>query len=621
MDAAGRISYLNAAARRTIAENHLDPDQLIGRDFFAVFPETLQVEVGRALKQTLNERVPTAAESFYAPWRRWYGVRNYPTADGGVSTFFQDITERKQSEEMLRQNEALFSSLVNLAPMGVYVVDAQFRLQQINPRALPAFEKVQPALGRDFAEVMRILWGPEVGGEIIKIFQHTLRTGEPYVSPRFSQFRQDLGEEKTYEWETKRMTLPDGQYGVVCYFNDITENTRAEQALRDAKAAAESANRSKDRFLAALSHELRTPLTPVLMTAATLREDERLPAEVREQLGMMERNIALEGRLIDDLLDLSAIANGKSRLYPQLCDTHSLVRLAVEIVRDDALTKEIKLACHLNAAHSGLLTDPARFQQIVWNLLRNAVKFTPRGGKISLRTSNHVTPEKTWLRLEVMDSGIGIEPNLLDKIFLPFEQGTVTGDHRFGGLGLGLAIVRAIVNLHDGKITAYSEGANLGATFVVELPGAVPPPPANTDASTGLPFSAEYQPGKNGAVTTNGNIRRILLVEDHSPSLQVLATLLGRSGYQVNPVTNVTEALAQAATQPFDLVISDLGLPDGTGLQLMEKLRSQHGLRGIALTGYGMEEDILRAREAGFIAHLIKPVQIAELRRILASLS
>jgi len=622
VDAAGRISYLNAAARRTIAENHLDPDQLIGRDFFAVFPETLQVEVGRALKQTLNERVPTAAESFYAPWRRWYGVRNYPTADGGVSTFFQDITERKQSEEMLRQNEALFSSLVNLAPTGVYVVDAQFRLQQINARARPAFQKVEPAVGRDFAEVMRVLWGPEVGGEIIEIFQRTLRTGEPYVSPRFSQFRRDLGEQKTYEWETKRMTLPDGQHGVVCYFNDITENTRAEQALRDAKAAAESANRSKDRFLAALSHELRTPLTPVLVTAATLREDERLPPDMREQLVMMERHIALEARLIDDLLDLSAIANGKLHLHLQLCDTRSLIQLAIEIVRDDALTKEIKLTCDLNASHSGLLTDPARFQQIIWNLLRNAVKFTPRGGKITLRTSNHgAGGNQTWLRLEVVDSGIGIEPNLLDKIFLPFEQGAVAGDHRFGGLGLGLAIARAIVNLHDGKISAYSEGANLGATFVVELPGAVLPPPASAETNPGLPFSAAAQPGKSGAATAAGAIRRILLVEDHPPSLQVLSTLLSRSGYQVIPATNVTEALAQATAQAFDLVISDLGLPDGTGLQLMAKLRADHGLRGIALTGYGMEDDLVRAREAGFIAHMIKPIQIAELRRVLASLS
>ncbi|MGA2244573.1 MAG: ATP-binding protein [Verrucomicrobiota bacterium] len=611
VDSAGRISYLNAAARRIIAENHLDPDQLIGRDFFEVFPETLQVEVGRALKQTLVERVPTAAESFYTPWRRWFGVRHYPTADGGVSTFFQDITERKQSEEMLRQNEALFSSLVNLAPTGVYVVDAQFRLQQINARAIPAFENVQPAVGRDFAEVMRILWGPEVGGKIITIFQHTLRTGEPYISPRFCQFRQDLGEEKAYEWETQRMTLPDGQYGVVCYFNDITENTRAEQALRDAKAAAENANRSKDRFLAALSHELRTPLTPVLMTAATLRDDERLPADVREQLGMMERNIALEGRLIDDLLDISAIANGKLHLHLQGCDTHSLIRLAVEIVRDAALTKEIKLTADLNASRSGLMADPARFQQIIWNLLRNAVKFTPRGGRISIRTSNQ---EANLLRIEIADSGIGIEPAALEKIFLPFEQAAVAGDHRFGGLGLGLAIARALVELQGGKIRAQSDGANLGATFVVEFPRALTPP---SGAAKTSPSASGTSPSSRAA----GRPLRLLLVEDHLPTLQVLSNLLTRDGHQVIAVGTIAEALAAAETETFNLVISDLGLPDGTGNQMMEKLRAVHGLKGIAMTGYGMDEDILRSREAGFVTHLVKPVHMTELRRALVQVS
>jgi PAS domain S-box-containing protein len=608
VDATGRITYLNAAARRIIAENKLDPNELIGRDFFAVFPETLQVEVGRAMKKTLAERVPTAAESFYAPWQRWFGVRHYPTADGGVSTFFQDISERKRSEEILRQNEALFSSLVNLAPTGVYVVDAQFRLQQINARALPAFEKVQPAIGRDFAEVMRILWGPEVGGDIVNIFRHTLATGEHYVSPQFSEFRQDLGQEKTYAWETRRMTLPDGQHGVVCYFNDITESTRAEQALLESKAAAERASRSKDHFLAALSHELRTPLTPVLMTAATLREDERLPAEVREQLAMMERNIALEARLIDDLLDISAIANGKFHLHLQMCETHSLIRLAFEIVREAALSKEIKLSCQLNALRSGLMIDPARFQQIIWNLLRNAVKFTPRGGRIVIRTCDH---ETSGLRIEIMDSGIGIAPAALEKIFLPFEQAAAAGEHRFGGLGLGLTIARAMVELHGGRISAQSAGVNLGATFIVEFPNATIPPPGLVHPKS---------PSANGVSFSEPSARhplRLLLVEDHLPTLQVLTNLLTRDGHQVVAVGTIAEALAAAATGTFHLVISDLGLPDGTGNQMMEKLRAEHGLKGIALTGYGMDEDILRSREAGFITHLVKPVHMTELRRAL----
>ena len=615
IDSDRRLTYLNAAARRMITENGLDPRGMLGRDFFEVFPATLNMDVGRALQRSLLDRVPTEAEDFYAPWQRWFSVRHYPLAEGGVSTFFQDVTERRRAEAILRENEALFSALVDLAPMGVYVVDSEFRLQQINARALPAFEKVQRAVGRDFAEVMEVLWGAELAAEIIKIFRHTLATGERYVSPRFSEFRQDLGEERTYEWETRRMTLPDGRHGVVCYFNDITENTRIEQSLREAKAAAEAANRSKDLFLAALSHELRTPLTPVLMTATNLQEDERLPADVREQLRMMERNIELEARLIDDLLDISAIAVGKLRLQNKFCDTHSLIQLAMEMVRDTALTREIRIGCELNASCSGIMTDPARFQQIVWNLLRNAVKFTPRAGNITVRTGDFTGPDgQAWLRIEVSDSGIGIEPGLLEKIFQPFEQGALAGEHRFGGLGLGLAIARAIVELHAGKISARSAGRGKGATFIVEFPGARPfagISPRKTVASK-TETSHSQKPSAP---------RNILLVEDHPSTLQVLTLLLGRSGYIVAPATTVTEALALAANQPFDLVVSDLGLPDGTGVQLMEKLRSRHGLRGIALTGYGMEEDIARAREAGFVAHLVKPVQISELRRVLAALS
>lgn len=491
VDAAGRFTYLNAEARRMMSENGTDPDKLIGLDYFEAFPSVLDMESGRTMKQSLTERVRTETENFYTPWERWFSVRRYPMPDGGVSTFFVDITERK----------------------------------------------------------------------------------------------------------------------------------RAERALLDAKAAAESANRSKDRFLAALSHELRTPLTPVLMTVSALAEDENVPAHIREQLGMIERNIALEARLIDDLLDISAIVTGKLNLHRELCDTHPLIREAVEMVKDSAFTKEIRLTCELNAARSGLLADSVRFQQIVWNLLRNAVKFTPRGGNVLIRDSEVAGPDnQVWWRLEVTDSGIGIDPNLLEKIFEPFEQGAVTGDHLFGGLGLGLAIARAIVKLHGGRIAAHSAGWNQGARFVVEFPAA-PLPARKPGARLASRSPSPNAVIKSGPAAKVGKLQKILLVEDHASTLQALSQLLKRSGYEISEATTVAEALALAEAQGFDLVISDLGLPDGTGIQLMQTLRSQHGLRGIALTGYGMEEDITRAREAGFISHLIKPVQISELRTVLSALA
>ncbi|MEO6568381.1 MAG: ATP-binding protein [Opitutaceae bacterium] len=402
---------------------------------------------------------------------------------------------------------------------------------------------------------------------------------------------------------------------------EIAEKTVVTAALRDinerlrqATGVSNRANKAKDDFLAALSHELRTPLTPVLIAAAALREDPRLPPDMREQLIMIERNISLEARLIDDMLDLTKIAHGKLHLRTQPCDAHSLVSLAVDIVREEALAKHIVIERLFAAHRSGLVADPARFQQVIWNLLRNAVKFTPANGKISIRTNDERGPNgESWLRIEVTDSGIGIDPAGLQEIFLPFEQGGLTGDHRFGGVGLGLAIARAVVVMHGGKIAAESAGLNCGATFVVELPGAIEPVSGITELSA--PTSESGTPEKKKAA-----VLRLLVVEDHVTTLKALANLLERDGHRVTTAANVAEALAAAATNTFDLVISDLGLPDGTGTELMEQLRDRYHLRGIALSGYGMEEDLARSSAAGFVTHLVKPVSIAELRRALAAL-
>lgn len=402
---------------------------------------------------------------------------------------------------------------------------------------------------------------------------------------------------------------------------EIVERMAAEVALRDMNAqlrsatqAAERANRAKDDFLAVLSHELRTPLTPILIVAASLREDKRLPVEVRDQMGMIERNVALESRIIEDLLDLTSIAHSKLQLRTQLSDAHSLIGLAIEIVREAAREKEITIERSFTAAHSGLMVDPARFQQVIWNLLRNAVKFTPRGGKIVIRTSDENTIDAgNWLRVEVTDTGIGIASAALEQIFLPFDQGNLAGDHRFGGVGLGLSIARSVVSLHGGRIAAESRGMNHGAKFIVQMPGAVDPHVGALE--TALPSYVNSAASREKPPSL-----RLLLVEDHASTLKALCLLLQRDGHHVIAATNVTDALTAAAVNVFDLVISDLGLPDGTGNELMEKLRETYGLRGIALSGYGMEEDLTRSNAAGFVAHLVKPVTVTDLRNTLASL-
>jgi two-component system CheB/CheR fusion protein len=537
----------------------------------------------------------------------------------GAVVMVQDINQRKVTELALRQSEGRVARILESITDSFYVVDSDWVFTDLNAAARRIFKSqgIDPdsLLGKNFwTEAFPDTCGTALEVEYRRAMHDRVAGELDYFYPAWQR------------WFSLRV-FPIEEGGITIYFQDITARKLAENALlqsvdelKIAQLAAERGSRAKDDFLAALSHELRTPLAPVLLAAAALREDPRIPTDLHEQISMMERNIALEARLIDDLLDLTAISRGKLQLHAQLCDTHSLIGLAVEIVREDAREKGVSIERDFTAHYSGLVADPARFQQVIWNLLRNAVKFTPSGGTISIHTRQEKkSTGERWLRIEVTDSGIGIETALLERIFLPFEQGNLTADHRFGGLGLGLAIARAVVDLHGGRISATSEGPNRGSTFVVELPGAVEP-------ASGIAESAPPFPGQAGGAAPARPVvapvvpLRLLLVEDHVTTLITLARLLRRDGHEVGVAKTMAEALAAAAAGRFDLVISDLGLPDGTGTELMEKLRDAYGLRGIALSGYGMEEDIARSKAAGFIDHLVKPVSIAELRRVLAAL-
>ena len=357
---------------------------------------------------------------------------------------------------------------------------------------------------------------------------------------------------------------------------------RSQEELRAAKEAVESASRAKDAFLAALSHELRTPLTPVLMSVSVLESDKRIPKELRQEIGMIRRNVQMEARLIDDLLDLSRIIQGKMPLQFETMDAHAKVENAIEICRGDIDAKRLRLDLGLRASRYCVRADAGRFQQVIWNLLKNAVKFTPEGGTIAITTEDGPGDR---LRIRVADSGIGIAPEVLPRLFDAFEQGGVETTRRFGGLGLGLAISKAIVDAHGGTLTATSPGRDKGATFSVELPNAEFP----EDSSCELP-----------KVGTNGQRRalRILLAEDHADTARVMGRLLTRLGHRVAVAKSVAAAVDLATAGEFDLLVSDLGLPDGSGLDLMRRLRP---MKGIALTGYGMEDDVEKTREAGFL--------------------
>jgi CheY-like chemotaxis protein len=352
-------------------------------------------------------------------------------------------------------------------------------------------------------------------------------------------------------------------------------------------------NMAKDQFLAMLSHELRTPLTPVLASALALESQPALPAEIQDALQMIRRNVELEARLIDDLLDLTRIDRGKVQLNFEVVDAHSLLQNALDICQAEIDRKQLTRSLHLDAQKVYLQADPARLQQIFWNLINNAVKFTPKNGSISISTSNDSDRQ---LRVEIADNGLGIEPESLPKIFDAFEQG---GRTQLGGLGLGLAISKRLVEAHKGTITAQSGGQNKGATFTLVFPTR-----EKTEARL-APTAAPAAPVRH--------TKRILLVEDHEDTNRSLTNLLRRRGYQVHSALSFQSALDLSAKENFDVLISDLALPDGNGIDLIRTLQSNRPVFGIALTGFGMEEDIRRGREAGFQHHLVKPIDLNKL--------
>src|SRR5438552_3564922 len=393
----------------------------------------------------------------------------------------------------------------------------------------------------------------------------------------------------------------------------IEANTRTENLLKQSQSLASElqnrqeelqktnlelaekarSNLAKDQFLAMLSHELRTPLTPVLASALALESEPGLPKDIQESLQMIRRNVELEARLIDDLLDLTRIDRGKIQLNFEVVDAHTLLENALDICQAEIDRKNLARTLNLGARKVHMRADSARLQQIFWNLINNAVKFTPRNGQIIITTSND---SKGQLHVEIADTGLGIEAEAMPKIFDAFEQG---GRTQLGGLGLGLAISKTLVQAHKGTITAQSAGRNKGATFMLVFPTCEK---AEAQiAPVALPRLPERQP------------MRILLVEDHEDTNRSLTNLLRRRGYHVQSALSFQSAVNLSAKEQFDVLISDLALPDGNGIDLMQKLALKQPLLGIALTGFGMEDDIRKSYDAGFKHHLVKPIDLNKL--------
>ncbi len=376
----------------------------------------------------------------------------------------------------------------------------------------------------------------------------------------------------------------------------MAERRRAEEALQQQKAIVEAANRTKDHFLAMLSHELRTPLTPVISVLETLETEPAQTEEVKSALAMIRRNVELETQLIDDLLDFTRIAKDKLQLRFAPVDAHLAISNVVEICRAEADSRRLRVHLNLRANTHYVAADAAKFQQIVWNLLKNAIKFTPENGEIAVSSSN---PSPEVLTISVRDTGIGMEPEVMQRIFDPFEQGNRSFERRFGGLGLGLAISKSLAQAHGGTLNAQSDGRDRGSTFLLSM-------------QTTSPAEGLGSPAKASDETSHQGLR-ILLVDDHQDTCAALEKLLVRRGHLVAATHNVRSAMEAAVRNRFDLLISDIALPDGSGMELMIQLHAISRIPGIAISGFGNNGDIEKSLQAGFSEHLIKPVKLEKL--------
>jgi PAS domain S-box-containing protein len=510
---------------------------------------------------------------------------------------------RRETGAALRQRSAQFETLLNQAPLGVYLVDADFRIRAVNPVALPVFGDIPGGvIGRDFDEIIHLLWEKQYADDITAIVRRTLNTGEPYIAPERGEFRRDRGVVEYYEWRLDRIPLADGRYGVVCYFRDISVHVQARKALEASREALREADRRKDEFLATLCHELRNPLAPLRNALQVLRMTQPDDSGTVSLRKMMERQVNHLIRLVDDLLEMSRISRGTLELRTERVDVNVIASNAIETNEPQIMARGHLVNMSLAPQEAWVQGDPVRLTQAIGNLINNAAKYTEPGGQIWV-TVRQVGVD---VLVSVRDNGAGIGADALPRIFDLFHRGDRLGDGT--GLGIGLTLVRNLIEMHGGTVSGQSEGAGRGSEFTIRLPQAASPSLAAMGERRG---SRRLPP------------RRILVVDDNKDGADSLQTLLTMLGAQVEVAHDGPSALQQVAALQPALLLLDIGLPGMTGYEVARRIRSDKGIAQpviVALTGWGQPEVRRQAQEAGFDHHLIKPIDLSALQEILNGL-
>ncbi|HEX5751576.1 MAG TPA: ATP-binding protein [Archangium sp.] len=675
LDVQGRPTYVNTSAERILGRSrHL----LLGRRLWAELPGLEETELYRACHRALAESTPTTVEEHLASLGAWLEARVFPTSEG-LLVLLRDVTALKHMEAVrsrwraehlaqdLSRSEARFRSLELISEASAALsstLELRQALERLTRSLVPrfagwcgiylrqgkgplervAFTDVDPVRALRLRKAGKQWEGP------YPLPTAVLEGGRPEPLPVLTEEAlapepdEALRELRRAFVGMRGLAVPivlDGQKPGVLVLatgdeyraydaDDVrlceelahraaitVEHARLFELARQERDRAEEANRAKDEFLATVSHELRTPLTAILGWTSILRTSTLTPEKQTRALETVERSARAQAQIVDDLLDISRIVAGRMRLDMQPVKLAPVVEAALDAVRPAAAARNVQLEPQLEAGVGSVQGDAQRLQQVAWNLLTNAIKFTPDGGQVTARlrcVEGHV-------ELQVTDSGKGIDPAFLPHVFERFRQGDGSSTRRYGGLGLGLAIVRHLVELHGGTVQAHSEGEGRGSTFTMRLPliAARPPEGASPGISSMLPDPslAAYLPDLSGV--------RVLVVDDEQGTRELLRALLEERGAVVSSASSAAEALEQLQRAPPDLLVSDIGMPDADGYTFIRQVRALPPARGgqvpaAALTAYTRLEDRTRALSAGFHVYVPKPVDPIELVMALANL-
>ena len=623
LDNQGRFLRCNRAMTELLAK---PPSQIIGE----LHQEVMQPLLGfRDATPFIRIQKTLRRESLEVqPSNRWFSITIDPIFDqegtfSGAVYILSDITERRQAQEALRVSEERFRLLLeNVQDYAIVFLDPQGRFTRWSVGAERIFGYQEAEILGQPGSIIFIPEDLEQGAD-----QKELETA--VEEGRVEHERWYVRKDGTWFWGSGIATPLRDEIGQLRGFSqiirDFTERKRAEdernqllEREQQARETAEAANRIKDEFLATLSHELRSPLNAMIGWTNLLLTRQFDESTTKRAIETIERNARSQAQLVEDLLDVSRIIRGKLRLNIRPIELTSVIEAALETVRPAAQAKEIRFQCVLDPAAGLVAGDSDRLQQVVWNLLSNAIKFTPKGGYVDV----HLQSVNSHVEIIVTDTGQGISPEFVPYVFERFRQADSSTTRVYSGLGLGLAIVRNLVELHGGTVRVSSLGIGKGATFIVKLPRI--PTRVREHHSEPVHPTVVLEEASDKLPTLHGV--RVLIVDDEEDSREFLITALEQCGAEVIGAASVSEAMEAVFQRQPDILVSDIGMPIEDGYSLIRKVRQLTAepakkMPAIALTAYARTEDRMRAIAAGFQMHVPKPVEPAELATVIASLA